>query len=314
MYTTLKQRIENRETVILDGAVGTRLQSMGVPMNNVAWAATALQTHPDTVRLMHQQYIAAGADIVTTNTYSSARHNLEPLGLGELCGELNRRAVRLAWEARDSQRDARPVAIAGSLSNFGIVIDGEEERGLHRYATARSEITAHQAQENLREQAELLAEAGADFLLIESTGGMAHRRWLADACLATGLPVWLGFKARLEDGEVRLGYSTRTPLAESATQIELSAFDVVSLFHTSIDATNAGLPVLREHWRGPVAVYPEADRSDYTAVYRDAATPNTVSPREFAEQAQRWVEDGVSIVGGCCGIDLPYIKALRETL
>ena len=109
-YRTLETRLAGNEVVILDGAVGTQLQKMGVPMNSHAWAATALQTHPYTVRLLHENYIRAGVDIITVNSYSAARHNLVPLGLEDLTRELNLRAVVLAREARDRCAKERPFA------------------------------------------------------------------------------------------------------------------------------------------------------------------------------------------------------------
>src|SRR5215813_12323063 len=127
-FATLEKRIGQGDVIILDGAVGTQLQEMGLPIYHTAWAATALQTHPSTVQLMHELYIKAGVDILTTNTYASARHNLEPLGMGDLTGELNRRAVLLARAARDKVASSRPVLIAGSISNFGMTTGGESMR------------------------------------------------------------------------------------------------------------------------------------------------------------------------------------------
>ena len=100
-YDGLAARLADRQVVLLDGAVGTQLQKMGVPMNNRAWAAVALQSHPYTVRRMHESYIEAGVDVITVNSYASARHNLEPIGLSDLTAELNWRAVMLAQDARD---------------------------------------------------------------------------------------------------------------------------------------------------------------------------------------------------------------------
>ena len=129
-YTSLKDRLDKQEVVILDGAIGTQLQSMGVPMSNEAWAATALDSHPFTVRRMHENYIRAGVDIITINTYASARHNLDPLGLADRTAELNMRAVMLAEDARDKAAKERPVLIAGSVSNFGLMAGSEP--GWHR--------------------------------------------------------------------------------------------------------------------------------------------------------------------------------------
>ena len=95
----LLKRIDNGDVIILDGATATELDRRGVPMDSVAWSAGALETHPDVVRQVHEDYIRAGADIVTTNTFSSARHVLELAGMGDLVVKLNRRAAALAKEA-----------------------------------------------------------------------------------------------------------------------------------------------------------------------------------------------------------------------
>jgi S-methylmethionine-dependent homocysteine/selenocysteine methylase len=314
---TVEGRLADGEVLLLDGAVGTQLQDMGVPMHGVAWAAAALATHPYTVRRMHELYVKAGCDVVTTNTYSSARHNLEPLGMADATYELNLRAVMLARDACDRYAE-RPVAIAGAVSAFGLVTGGEPERTLHRFSPPRSAITAEQSREYLREQAEILAEAGVDLLLAEVTGSNEHREWVLEACQATGLPTWVGFRARLDatdaGGTVRTGHSSDTPLAESVETVMKQGGSVVSVFHSPIEATTAALPVVREVWAGAVAVYPDAGRYDYTAAQRDRRLPNRHSPEQFAEHAREWVEAGVQVVGGCCGYGLPYIRALREVL
>src|SRR5262245_43351071 len=90
-YQELQNRIDRGDVLILDGAVGTGLQNMGVPMHGTAWAAAALETHPYTVRRLHEIYINAGIDVLTTNTYSAARHKLEPLAMGDLGRGVNHR-------------------------------------------------------------------------------------------------------------------------------------------------------------------------------------------------------------------------------
>ena len=79
-YASLKRRIDNGEVIILDGAIGTELQSMGVPMHPAAWCGPGNYTHPATVRKMHERYIRAGADIITTNTFNTIRPALEASG------------------------------------------------------------------------------------------------------------------------------------------------------------------------------------------------------------------------------------------
>ncbi len=160
-YRSLAAKFASKEVVILDGAVGTQLQSLHVPMNSHAWAAEALLSHPYTVRRMHESYIEAGCDVITVNSYASARHNLEPLGQGDLTHELNLRAVMLAEDARERAAKARPVWIAGSVSNFGLLACNEpySEEEIAKYFGPRSVVSEAQSRANLREQAEILAEA-----------------------------------------------------------------------------------------------------------------------------------------------------------
>jgi S-methylmethionine-dependent homocysteine/selenocysteine methylase len=260
---------------------------------------------------MHRKYIDCGVDIITTNTYSSARHNLEPLGLGDSTVELNLRGVNLAMEARDRYAN-KQIWIAGSVSNFGLTAGGEEVRALHRHAQERSEISERQSIANLEEQAGILEDAGVDFLLAESTGSMTHRMWVLNACQTTALPVWLGFRARWNDQTqiLETGYSSDLTFEQGVQKVVAGkAPEGIAIFHSTVDSTNRALPILRKHWSGPIAIYPEADRSDYTATWRDEAVASDISPSEFANQANAWREDGVNVIGGCCGIDVNYIQA-----
>lgn len=315
-YASLAARLAGREVVILDGAVGTQLQKMGVPMNSQAWAATALETHPYTVRQMHERYIRAGVDVITVNSYSAARHNLVPIGLGDRTRELNLRAVVLAQEARDRAARERPVQIAGSVSNYGLRTGREATPAGISFFADRVAWTEAASRENLREQAEILAESGVDLLLAESTGGTTHRKWVLEACLSTGLPVWVGFKCHQDaaGGTPKVGYHSAEPLAESVAEVMAMGGSVAMIFHSPIAATDAALPVIRKHWPGPIAVYPEAERKDYIATHKDGEEPDHVSPAAFVAKAKDWVSQGVQVIGGCCGIELDHIRPLRDAL
>ena len=315
-YHDLQNRLERGDVIILDGAVGTGLQNMGVPMHGTAWAAAALQTHPFTVRHLHEIYIKAGVDVLTTNTYSAARHNLEPLGLGDLTTELNVRAVTLARDARDKVGKDRPVYIGGAVSNYGLVTGAEPRRRVYGAGPRRTALTPEQTQANLREQAQILADAGVDFMLAESTGGMEHRKWVVQACLSTGLPTWIGIKCRVEgdDPTPRVGYSSDVPLDRGLDELVPLGGKVINVFHSNVKSTDAALPIVREKWSGPIGVYPEAGREDYVAPNPDPWDKNDITPAEFLDHARKWVQDGVQIIGGCCGIGPEYIRPLRDGL
>ena len=315
-YATLAARIEGREVILLDGAIGTQLQRMGVPMSDQAWAGVALKDYPYTVRRMHEQYIQSGVDVITTNSYPSARHNLDPLGMADLTFELNLRSVVLAQEARDRCARERPVYIGGSVSNYGLITAAEDGWRDYTYFSKRAELSDAQAQANLHEQAKILAEGGVDFMIAEATGSSQQRQWVIEACVATGLPVWMGFKCRLKEGvdTPQVGYRSSESLMDQFETLAALGGTVVSVFHSSVDATNAALPLVREKWSGPICLYPEAERNDYVATRRDHNVPTKLSPDDFVVQAKQWVDSGVQIIGGCCGIELEYIEPLRDAL
>ncbi len=312
-YEELQQRLEAGDVLILDGAVGTQLKELGVPVGVAAWAGIAQHKHPDTVRYMHETYIRAGVDIITTNTYSTARHCLEPIGLGEQTRELNLRACVLAQEAARRAGGGRSVFIAGSVSNYGILRGGESLP--QELAQGWTNYHEEQCKANLAEQAQILAESGVDFLLAEATGATEHRRWVVEACLATGLPTWPGFKAHFDDaGALNTGHTSSEPFAHGVATIAPLGGDVMAIFHSTLDATDACLPILQEKWQGPIAIYPDADRHDYVVARQTASAGAAVGPQAFLVRAQNWVERGAQVIGGCCGFGFDYIRPLRDAL
>ena len=185
--SNLQERLDNGEVIILDGAIGTELQRMGVPMNQECWCASALQTHPEVVRQLHEDYLKAGAEIITVDTFSSSRLVLEPAGMADLTRELNTKAVQLAKEARDNAGAGKTVYIAGVLSGFDIAGHTEERIRV-----------------NYEEHAEIQAEAGAELMLMEFLGNSIEPiAYATEAAVATGLPTWVCMSARIRaDGKV----------------------------------------------------------------------------------------------------------------
>ena len=321
-YQVLKSRLDQGDVIRLDGAVGTQLQAMGVPMDPYCWAAIANHTHPYTVRKMHEDYIRAGVDVITTNTYSAARHNYEPTGLSDQVIEMNLRAVALAQEARDRVAD-KPVYIGGSVSNFGAWTEDQYQRWFKPRARGtgygfrtRSLVTEAQVRRNLREQAEILADAGVDFLMAEATGDIEQREWVLDEVANVGIPFWAGFKCHVNEGEemVHTGYASDILLADELEARLPLGCDVLNMFHSNVEDTTKSLPVIKSKWSGPIGVYPEAGRRDYVRDFADPNVENPYTPEEYAEIAQGWVAQGVQVIGGCCGMGLSYIQALNGRL
>lgn len=332
-YQDLKRSLDRGETVIHDAAVSTELQAMGVPMDPIAWSGPSNYTHPSSVLQMHERHIKSGADVITTNTWSTVRPTLERAGYGSMVREINARAVHLAQEARDRAAEVRPIYIAGSISSN---ITGRDPRtgqiGFGAFSeTAR--VPAGELEEYYGEMADILAEAGVDFFLIEPAGRDNEARVIeARVAKNTGLPVWVGFNAHVNsEREVILGWPEHSmgegdtaagarpikgnmTLAEAIDEVKTVTPDVMGVFHSRIGHMDAALQVLLDEWSGPVMAYPDAGRSDMGTGWRDRTVANEESVDDFIDATKNWIDMGVQIVGGCCGFGTEYIKPLRRAI
>src|SRR5262249_11201373 len=146
-------------------------------------------------------YIRAGADVIVTNTFATARCHLEAAGLGERVAEVNRRAVELAREARDRAAGDRDVWVAGSMSTMA------------PGAAPGRRPPVPQLSEMLAEQADIRARAGVDLLVLEMMRDVDYAVGAVDAARGTGLPIWVGFSCRrAADGSVYMFRGIREDL------------------------------------------------------------------------------------------------------
>ncbi len=301
---SLETRLEKGDVLLIDGGIGTEIERRGVTMDSDAWCGVANKTYPDVIRTVHEDYIRAGAEVITANTFATARHVLEAAGLAGEVQVLNNTAVKLAREARDSVAQ-HPVWIAGSMSSTPAF----RQNGLP---------DDEQAAANYREQAGLLAEAGVDLIIAEMMSHTKNACLVVNAALATGLPVWVGFSAEVDrqSGEVLPWGVTRakTPpgdLGEAIKAVmEPGAVRVMGIMHTKLNDFDAALSFLRQRWSGPTMAYAESglwESPSWKFV-------GVASPEEYAQAALEWVAAGVRIVGGCCGIGPEHISELRRRL
>src|SRR5215469_10832865 len=123
-YAALKERLTRGQTIILDGPTGTELQRRGVAMDPAAWCGPATLENERLLREIHGDYIAAGADVITANTYASSRLMLAKAGFASRVEDINQRAVAAALRARDDAKDGDAVVVAGSLSHMVPIVHG----------------------------------------------------------------------------------------------------------------------------------------------------------------------------------------------
>jgi len=295
----LHARIAAGGVVLLDGGTGTELERRGVPMNERAWCGDAILGHTETLRAIHEDYIRAGAEVIITNTFATARHSLEPAGYGDDVERANRLAVEVARDARERIAE-HDVAIAGSMSDFMVDKDDPEWLRESRLRTT------------YREQAEILAQAGVDLLAMEMMQKPEVAVPAIEAALDTGLPVWVGCSCRrvADQGHLGLFDFPDIDFRELLDAVLDLPAGVFGIMHSEVPDIAQGVDMLRERWSGPMAVYPE---SGYFTM------PNwhfvdTISPEDLVSEARGWREKGVQLIGGCCGIGPEHIKALNTAL
>lgn len=291
------ERLDADEILIIDGGTGSELQRRGVAMDAQAWSGAAALAHEALLREIHEDYIRAGAEVITANTFGTARFVLASAGLDGDFERINRRAVRAAREAREAA-SAGPVAIAGSLS----CLPPRNDPGA--YPDRRAESGAY------RELAEFLASEGADLIALEMMEDTVHSRMAMAAAIETGLPVWLGVSTRLNGaGGGLVGFDfPDTPLAEPLEALIPMNPAVVNIMHTPPEAVGPALDEVRRLWDGPVGAYPEL--GDFEAP--DWQFTRQLAPDEFVAHAKAWTGRGARVLGGCCGTLPEHIRALKE--
>ena len=300
-YTEIGRRLDGGEIIILDGGVGTELQRRGVPMDPEAWCGAATLGHLDTLEAIHGDYIAAGADIITANTYASSRLMLGAAGLGDRFEEINRSAVRAALRARAAS-GRTGIAVAGSLSHMVPMAVGTAQADLAR-APGEAEMAAA-----FGELAALLVEEGCDLILLEMMYHPERMPAAFRAATATGRPVCAGFSARRGDDGRLLGFSPDKDIPFEETVQALAGYDVAAagVMHTPANLIGEGTAILREAFDGPLTAYPDAGYFKMP----NWQFEEVIAPADLLAFAEEWVAGGVQVLGGCCGLSPEHIAAL----
>lgn len=192
MTGPLIQALNRHSPLILDGAMGTELQRRGVDTGLPLWSANALMSHPETVLQIHKDYIEAGADIITTNTFRTTRRTMKWANLPDRSAQLTKSAIELARQARDAFPD-RNILVAGSIAPLedcyrpDLVPSDKELRDEHTELAGR------------------LANGEVDFILLETMNTLREAYAACEAAKTTGKEVVVSFicntKGDLYSGE-----------------------------------------------------------------------------------------------------------------
>jgi len=294
--------LKAKRPILLDGAIGTELQRRGAPVDPVLWSAPATLSHPDVLTAVHCDYISAGCDVITANTFFCSKNNVLHAGRGSDFVALNACAVRIARKASD-ESESRPL-VAGSVSTMP-PLDRVS------YVDKGSQTTRF-----FSEQIQIIEDEGADLLLLEMLLECESAAYLLEACAQSGLPVWAGLSASLSEASNELiGFRVagayeklnEEPFEALCAKVNEFKPDAIGVMHTRPELLKDALESIRRVHSEPAFAYPNV------GYFRN---PAWVFPNDdevdslcgnLIELAKHY---DMRVLGGCCGTTPNFIKRL----
>jgi methionine synthase I (cobalamin-dependent) len=289
----------DEKLLIFDGACGTNLQEVAIPES--AWQGCAgcnellNVTAPETIIALHRSFLDAGAMVIETNTFGASSIVLAEYDLADKTAEINRAAVSNARSAIDRRSGCY---VAGSV-------------GPTTKLPSLGHITVDALAESLKEQMRALVEAGVDALIIETCQDLLQVKTAVVACFEVleqvdcDLPVLVSVTMERQ-GTMLVGSDI------AAICATLEPFPIFSLglnCATGPADMASHIRYLGHNWPGRISCMPNQGLPEVV----DGRTCYPMTPDEFARHMRSFIkEDGVSIIGGCCGTTPGHIRRLVE--
>jgi methionine synthase I (cobalamin-dependent) len=282
-------------TLILDGATGTELNRRGVDTGLPLWSTNALLTGQDSriLQQIHEDYLRAGADILTTNTFRTHRRALVPSGNADRALELTHRAVDIARDAIRSVPSSRTRYVAGSISTLEDCYRPDLVPSDDQLLVEHSERVQH------------LLQCGVDVFLVETINTIREAVIIATQAVSSGMPVMVSFvcnrEGRILSGETLTDAARALlPLGVNALGINcVAAPDLIKPLSELAIACPQGFPLI---------AYGNIGYADETAGW---VNTDAVDPDAYCRYAATWP---ARIIGGCCGTTPAHIARLHKVL
>ena len=318
----LLKRIAAERILVLDGAMGTMIQAMGLDEEGYrgarfdAWNREVRGNNdllnlsrPDAIREIHYAYYKAGADIVSTNTFSSTSIAQADYGLSDIAYELNCEGARLAREAANKaeREDGRPRFVAGALGPTNRTASISPDVANPGFRA----ITFDQLRKAYGEQVRGLLTGGADLLLIETIFDTLNAKAaiyaIAEQCEERGVDVPVMISGTITDRSGRL-LSGQTPEAFWNAVRHASPISVGLNCALGAEQLRAHIADLARVSDTLICAYPNAGLPNEFGHYHE-------SPEDMAKHLGEFADTGlVNIVGGCCGTTPDHISAIAEAV
>lgn len=298
--TKLLDALYNR-VLLCDGGFGSRIQAMTLDVEKDYWdkenCTDVLNlSRPDIVRGIHRDYFAAGADMVETNTFGGSPITLAEFELQDKALEINRRAAEIAREAAESFSDGRPRFVLGSI-------------GPGTKLPTLGHIGYQALEDAFAVQAEGLLSGGVDAVLIETCQDTLQIKAAVNGVkrIRADFPVFVQVTVETT-GTLLVG----ADIAAAATAIQALDVPLIGLnCATGPQEMAEHVKWLSQNWPGLLSVQPNAGLPELV----DGKTHYPLSPQDLAKWLERFIrEDGINLVGGCCGTTTSHIQAVDAML
>ena len=289
MFKNLKSALQTQEIILLDGAIGTELDKRGV----MGRASNNLDA-PEVVLEILQAYAACRCNALTTNTLTMNRIYIETHNVGVSVRDINKAGVEIARQAAGEDR-----YVLGDLSSTGQLLEP--------YGTFKES----QFYDAFQEQAEILAESGADGFIIETVFDLREAVCALRACKENcSLPVMvsIAFKTEEKGGRTMMGDSAK----QCARSLTDAGADAVGANCGSLDPAQMAVVIseIRSATSLPVLAQPNAGKPRLV----EDKTVFDMAPAQFAEGIAACRRAGAKLVGGCCGTTPEHMRAVADML
>lgn len=283
---------------ILDGGMGQELVARSDAPPTPLWSTDVMRAQPHLVRDIHTDFFNAGAQIATANTYAILRDRLVRAGVEEEFEALHALALAQAVAARDAHGSGQ---VAGAIGPLGASYRPDLHPDHFEAVALFSEIAA-------------LHAPVVDLLICETVSSLPHARAVLDGALGRGVPVWIAFTVMDDDGtRLRSG----EPIADAVTMLDGAAAVLANC--STPEAMPAALDALGKAdipfgaYANGFTMISDGFLGDAPTV--DALTSRTdMGPEVYADQVMGWIDQGATIVGGCCEVGPAHIAEIAARL
>lgn len=283
--------LQKKEVVVLDGATGTNLQTMGLTLGEAPESWVLFK--PEKIINLHQQFIESGSEVLLTCTFGGNRTRLDASGLAQHARQINQEAVHLAREAASG----RNILIAGSIGPIGEMMN------------PIGKLTENLAFEIYQEQAGYLLESEVGLLVIETQYDLLEALTAVRAVRSISSDIALVCSFSFDRGVHTMTGLSPEKAAKAIEQTDVTAIGINC--GKNLDSNLEALKMVNNYSTKPIWFKPNAG---YPSTNPDGSFTYNLTPQELEALIPIWIKNGARLIGGCCGTSPDLIKVIKEKL